>query len=411
MGQDREILRGLAFRYMEAACAPSHDEKRALYRAVNDLRQIRPVVLINEIPWNELNDHPELALQCQDPDFRAAEEFFRQQLFQWKYFPADMVLDPIYGVEKIIRTTGFGLTVQESTLGDKEYAHSHSYQNQLESEEVLEKLHPETITYFKEETFALYHKIAGAIGDVLPVKIVGASTGYGLGCRTWDIVTELMGPENLFYALADEPEFMHRLAAKFTDIFLDKIRQYEELDLFEPNQTLIHSTAALNSTTPGECPEGRVTARQMWGRGLAQIFASVSKEMRDEFDITYMQRAMEPFGLVYYGCCEPLHNMIDILEKIPRLRKISITPWADVDAAADAIGGRYVLASKPNPAFALDAANNIEPARRELERILNAVKRNGCSCDIVLKDISSIGGSLQNLMAWEQMAMSLVENW
>ena len=78
MGQDREILRRLAFRYMEAACAPSHDEKRALYRAVNDLRQIRRVVLINEIPWNELNDHPELALQCQDPDFRAAEEFFRQ---------------------------------------------------------------------------------------------------------------------------------------------------------------------------------------------------------------------------------------------------------------------------------------------------------------------------------------------
>ena len=46
-----------------------------------------------------------------------------------------------------------------------------------------------------------------------------------------------------------------------------------------------------------------------------------------------------------------------------------------------------------------------------MERILNAVKRNGCSCDIVLKDISSIGGSLQNLMAWEQTAMRLVENW
>ena len=50
------------------------------------------------------------------------------------------------------------------------------------------------------------------------------------------------------------------------------------------------------------------------------------------------------------GCCEPLDRKMDIVEKIPNLRKVSITPWADVNVAAESIGKKYVLAAKPNPA-------------------------------------------------------------
>ena len=74
---------------------------------------------------------------------------------------------------------------------------------------------------------------------------------------------------------------------------------------------------------------------------MAQIFGSVSKQMHEEFDIQYMRKMMEPFGLVYYGCCEPLDKKIDLVETLPHLRKISITPWADVDVAAEAIGKKY----------------------------------------------------------------------
>ena len=82
---------------------------------------------------------------------------------------------------------------------------------------------------------------------------------------------------------------------------------------------------------------------------MAQIFASVSKAMHEEFDIAYMKKVMEPFGLFNYGCCEPLDKKIDIVEQLPHLRKISITPWADIDNAAEVIGKRYVIANKPIP--------------------------------------------------------------
>ena len=172
----------------------------------------------------------------------------------------------------------------------------------------------------------------------------------------------------------------------------------------------IHCTAALCSDLPGEFDGESVKRSQIWGRGMAQIFASVSKEMHEEFDIEYMKKIMEPFGLVYYGCCEPLDRKIDIVEKIPHLRKISVTPWADVDVAAEAIGNRYVLANKPNPSSVAVSLDE-DALRAEIGRTLKACKRNGCSCDIVLKDISSAGHDVRNLIRWEQIVMEMVQGY
>jgi len=45
--------------------------------------------------------------------------------------------------------------------------------------------------------------------------------------------------------------------------------------------------------------------------------------------IDYAVQWYEKFGLVYYGCCEPLDGKIDIVREIPNLRKISMSPWVD----------------------------------------------------------------------------------
>lgn len=47
-----------------------------------------------------------------------------------------------------------------------------------------------------------------------------------------------------------------------------------------------------------------------------------------------MKKWLEKFGLTYYGCCEPLHNKIEILQQVKNLRKISISPRADIKIAA-----------------------------------------------------------------------------
>ena len=79
---------------------------------------------------------------------------------------------------------------------------------------------------------------------------------------------------------------------------ISKSEQMEKLGLFELDPLELHCTTALNSTLPGDYDGGLVKRSQVWGRGMAQIFASVSKDMHEEFDIAYMQKIMEPFGLV-----------------------------------------------------------------------------------------------------------------
>lgn len=409
MNREEILLRTLAWEYACAANNEKNMQARTLHTAVNDLKMIRPVVLIEEIPFHELNFHGSLTLLCEDPDLHGAEDWFRRQLFKWKHFPADMILPPYFPVQKIMHSTGIGITVEEHTIATEAENHiiSHEYFDQLAEPEDLEKLTPPVISYDKEETMRRYEKLANVFGDILPVRVVGHSSYITM----WDEIARYRGVTPLLMDLIERPEHSHAIVSKLAEFEKSKSAQMEALGLFEIQPLEIHCTSALTSDLPGEYDGGIVKRSQVWGRGMAQIFGSVSKDMHEEFDIDYMKEIMEPFGLVYYGCCEPLDKKVDIVEKIPHLRKISITPWADVDNAAEVIGKRYVIANKPNPALVATATLDEDAVRQTIKRTLDACKRNGCSVDIVLKDISTVSHNVQNLIRFEQIAMELVRGY
>ena len=52
-----------------------------------------------------------------------------------------------------------------------------------------------------------------------------------------------------------------------------------------------------------------------------------------------------------------------------------------------------------------------EVVRKELTHAIDACYRNGCSFDMVLKDISTVNYNPQNLVKWEKIAMELVKNY
>ena len=93
-----------------------------------------------------------------------------------------------------------------------------------------------------------------------------------------------------------------------------------------------------------------VTRKQLWGFCAAQEFTLVSPAMHDEFMLQYQLPILEKFGLVAYGCCEDLTEKIDMLRQIPNLRRIAVTPLANVRRCAEQIGTDYVFSWRPNPA-------------------------------------------------------------
>jgi len=114
--EELKVLRKLAQEYYEQALSPVNMERMRLHRAVNDLKMERPIVLLDEIPWHEINFDHSLTVQCTDPDLREVERTLRKRLFQWKYFPGDMILPPYAEVRKIMKNSGIGISIQEERL-------------------------------------------------------------------------------------------------------------------------------------------------------------------------------------------------------------------------------------------------------------------------------------------------------
>ena len=106
--QDKGIIRELAARVAEIGALPVQDEKRALWRKLNAKKPARPMVMIDQVCWNEMNVDDELTLRCSDPECRSYEESLRRTLFQWKHFPVDMVVEPFILVPKAVLNTFFG---------------------------------------------------------------------------------------------------------------------------------------------------------------------------------------------------------------------------------------------------------------------------------------------------------------
>ena len=141
---------------------------------------------------------------------------------------------------------------------------------------------------------------------------------------------------------------------------------------------------------------------------MSQVFATVSPAMHEEYEIDLVEPLYKRFGLLYYGCCEPLDNKIDIIRKLKNVRKISVSPWADIDRAAENIGKDYVFSLKPNPAFIANSFLEGE-VKKQITLAIKACKENGCNLELILKDVSTLHNHLENLDNWARVAMELVE--
>lgn len=407
---DLQILRNLAGQYAELAMEDFNLAIPNRYRDLNSLdHTVRPPVLVFEEPWGEFG-HEELQLRCEDPRNRAMEQRLRQDIFKVKHHRGDYALKPYAEAQVILNDSGYGFEIQdertiEAITGSDISAHS--YTDQLEDESALEKFRMPEITINEEETAANVEQASRVFDGLLRVR----KAGIALYTPSWDVIPRLHGVENCMYDLYDRPEFMHAVIDMFTRVHEHELTRYEELNVLETDPYYLHCTPACTWDLPvKDIDKDDITAKDVWCRSMAQIFSMVSPAMHDEFDLQYTQRLFDRCGLSYYGCCEPLHHKIpDLRKRFKNLRRISITPWADPDVAADEIGQDYVLSYKCNPAFVGSGSLNLEGARKEVERVITACNRNHTPCEFVLKDISTVSGRAEALTEWVDMVNEVID--
>ena len=409
---DRGVLRALAGGLAEIASLDVHAEKAAMWASVNKLQSRRPMVWMNEIPWHEMNVDDELTLKCTDPFCRTLEDDMRKTIYQWRHMPGDMIVSNCISCPLAIEDTGFGLDEDvEIAITDPESdVVSRKFHRQITEPEDIEKIANATITHDEAATEQRYEMTCDALGDIMPVVKEGIK---GMWFSPWDELIRWWGVQEAMMDLVLRPQMVNDIVSRLVEVYIDRLDQWEKLNVLTPNNdnTRVGSGAyGYTDELPGENfdPEN-ITAANLWGCATAQIFSSVSPEMHWEFALRHEMRYLERWGLTYYGCCEPLDIKMDILRKIPNLRKISMSPWVDPERSASLVAEDYVYSFKPNPAVLAEDRWRRDQARQDLVKFLDPAR--SCHVEIIMKDISTVRRQPQRLWEWEKIVMEVVEDY
>ncbi len=406
-----QVVRGLAAQLADVASLPIQREKAELWRRLNRLEPVRPMVWLmmsNDAPWAATGVDD--LLQCTDPFLRGQEQYLRRQLYQWEHQAADLVFDGIIRSPLAIDHSGWGI---EAKWERPDHFFGASRFLPVMTEDDLERIAMPEIHVDWEETERHYQRRCELYGGLLRVEKTGF---YDFWFDMFDHLIQWRGVEQALVDMLDRPEWVHRVMERMTQHHLSELDQYESLGALSLNnasQRVGSGGLGFTDELPQADFDGqRVRTRDMWGHATTQIFVDVSPAMHDEFALQYEARLLSRFGLSNYGCCEPLHNKVDIvLKRIPNVRRVSMSPWADVAKGAAALGDRAIFSYKPNPAVMAGESWDPESIRADLRAALRITRAHGCIVEILLKDLHTCNGRPERMADWTRVAVEVAEEF
>ncbi len=410
--QDTEILRGLASELAEIVSLPIHQEKARLWQKLNDLQSGRPMVWINEICWHEMNVDDELTLVTRDPWAQDQERDLRRTLYQWRHLPGDMIISDHLACPLAVHSTDFGI-IEDVDIVETDAASdvvSRHFNVQIQDVEDLEKIKMPVVTHNEAATEYRYQAMCEVYDGILPVRKTGQTH---IWFAPWDYLIRWWGVQQAMMDLIERPDLVHAAVDRLVDAWMVELDQFESMNLLslDANNTRIGSGGyGYTNRLPGDPFDSEyVQPHNMWGCSNAQIFSDVSPQMHWEFAVEHDLRWLERWGRTYYGCCEPLDGKVDILRRIPNLRKISISPWCDTARVVENVGSDFVISRKPSPAIFAEDTWHPERVRQELRDFLEQTR--GCHVELIMKDISTVRYQPQRLWEWASIAMEVVEEF
>lgn len=413
---DRDILRNLAGVLADIAHLPIQKERKVLWQKSNDLEPIRPMIWLTELPWQECQEEmPKLRNQCEDTSLHHIENHLKQRIFYHEYLETDQVEVPYFHIPMVCHDCGYGVEVEETTLNQNlSSIQSHHYEPAIKGMDDIEKVLFPNLKVDVAQNEKNLDFINDLFGDLLPPQLIGRR---GFDFPIWDSIVRWTGVTEALMDMIMRPDYIHALMRRATDVALMQMDQFEAAGILQsstPSDRIGSGATGYTSELPMESNgigQKVNSFMDVWGYATAQIFGDVSPEMHEEFSINYEIEILERCGLNYYGCCEKLHDRMHIISKIPRLRKISASPWCNVAVAAEKAEGKYVFSHKPNPAVVANDAFSLVEAERDLTDRLSKSFNQGFPCEVILKDISTIKIDIKRPIEWTKMAMKLAKNY
>lgn len=404
--EERKVLRELAKLVAKAASKSEQSKHANLWLKCNKLNPERAMVFADpQGGWKELV--PESELKCKNAFLRSVEMRLRRTIFRDKYIHDDFPITDSFDINYVIDKSNYGF--ENKIIESKKEDGAYHIEPVIKSYKDIEQLQPVKLSVDRETTKENYEIINDIFGDILNVRIRGVSF---YRCKLTRILIHLRGLDQVMFDMYDNPDLFHELM-----IFLSE-QQKKELDFYKNENLLSLNNGPDDIAGSGGIMytdelssdnfSGEVSLKDMTAWGESQEFGVVGPEQFEEFVLQYQLPILNQFGLVDYGCCEPLDQKFDLLiDNIPNLRWVAVSPWCDREIAADKLQNDYVYVYKPNPSYICSRKTDFVSAEQEIRETLEIAQN--CAVHIVMKDTHTFCREPERITKWTDMAIKVVK--
>jgi hypothetical protein len=416
---DRGILRDLARRWRDHAADPVMARRKRQWTALHDLAPERPMILFETASVAGFVDPGEL--RCTDPFLRAVERNMLDTVRHADEVGDDIVVEPWFRLAWRIRWPGFGVTVETkpAMMSETEASLGYTFNFPIRSPADVALLQPRAFGVDREGTLAAAAVLQDVFGELLPTRVGNydffcPDSGDDQFCGNfffgiaWQMY-RFIGNDGLLTWVYDAPDAIRAMAEYLERDRAEFFRFLEREGLLAPNtDTQMAGPRAYGycSQLPGPDHAGPVKLNDLWGWAESQETVNISPSMFAEFFLPHIAALGRMFGLVYYGCCEPVHDRLPLLmDAIPNLRSVSVSGWSDLARVAEMLGKRYVYSRKPTPALLSGSNPPWDLARKDMETTYRVTK--GCPVELLFRDLYTVGGERSRVAAWVSMAKSV----
>lgn len=406
-------LRELARKVRDIAEEPVQRENVKLWRRLNSLKKVRPLIMCSppvEV-WHELI--PESDFVCEDSFLLPLEAELRTRIYRWEHLRDDQVINATLYVPLAVSVTDWLPGRERPYTGIADRA-GHFVPCLLDYADLGKLRFPE-VTVDEKESHKNLKMVQDALGDILDVTLgrpyeAGAyHSTLGWGTSAIDVLCEMRGLDQLYVDFCVNPTSVHEAMEFLTRGILHGLDQLDQLRILRVN----NNETVIGPGQAGHCDElptagfgpSHVRTQDLWGFGQAQELAGAGPDTVEEFVLPYQARMLERFGLNSYGCCEPNDLKWKAIQRhIPHLRALGVSPWSDHEVAADLIGDRYVYSWRPHPSKMISTFDE-DYIRAEIKRVF-AITKN-CRVAVSLRDTQTLSGHPERLTRWIEIAEEL----
>ena len=390
-------LRELAARQAQIAALPVMEERRARWMALNDGDSTVPPPVVIETWTFDRDFLPANLLSCESALGRGIERQLLANIRNHELIDDDKVIPAEFHYGWRLEIDKWGVKIPRRVVRDGQgeelgFEQEHPVRD---IDDDFRKLKPPVCRVDREGTQTYAAFLEELLGDLLPLRLV---TGHIGNTMLTQAMVTLMGMEAYFMAMYDNPDGVHRLMGYLRDNALVVMRWAESEGLLRVNNGNEASFgSSYNFTTklpaPGHTGPGARLC-DLFGSSNSQETVGVAPAMFHEFCFPYYRDVCEPFGLLYWGCCEPADPFWDDLQRLPHLKKVSISRWADEHFMGEALRGTDVIYSrKPNPnLLGVDVTLDEDAWAREIRTTLDATR--GVGLEFIVRDVYTVHGNL-----------------